>query len=100
MFKTTYKMRAKVWLSPGMARWHFIALPKKESEEIKKRFSAKKRGWGSLPVAVTIGKTKWKTSLFPDRKEGAYVLPVKAGVRQKEGIVAGEDIVLSLTVRA
>lgn len=92
-------MKAKVWLYPGMAGWHFVALPKKESAAIKKSFGMLSRGWGSLPVSVTIGKTEWKTSIFPDRKAGAYLLPLKAYVRKKEEIFEGDVISFSLALR-
>ncbi len=70
-------MRAKVWLYPGMAGWHFVTLPKKQSAEIKKSFGELTRGWGSLPVMVTIlwsgtgqvGKTSWKNLFFQTRKQ-------------------------------
>lgn len=87
-----YKMRAKVWLYPAMVAWHFVTLPKKESDKIKELFGAMKRGWGSLPVVVTIGKTSWKTSIFPDKKAGAYLLPLKALVRKQEQILVGNTI--------
>lgn len=98
MLTTSYKMSAKVWQYPGMAAWHFATLPKEQSDEIKKNFGAFKRNWGSLPVAVTLGKTTWKTSIFPDKKIGAYLLPLKADVRKKEGIEHGDTITFSLTV--
>lgn len=66
--KTTYKIRSQVFQYPGMAGWHFIGVSKKESQEIKENFAARKRGWGSLPVLVTLGKTSWKTSIFPGQK--------------------------------
>jgi Domain of unknown function (DUF1905) len=93
-------MRVKVWLYPGMAGWHFVTLPKKQSNEIKKRFGDFKRGWGSLPVTATIGKTQWKTSIFPDKKAGAYLLPIKSDVRKKEHIHTGDSIVMLLEIRA
>ena len=58
-----------------------------------------KRGWGSLPVTVTIGKTSWKTSIFPDAKAGAYLLPLKADVRKKEKILASDTVSFSLEIR-
>ena len=85
-----YKFTSEVWLYPGMAGWHFISLPKNQSEAIKKKFGANARGWGSLRVSVTIGKTTWKTSIFPDKKSGTYLLPLKADVRKKEGIFPRE----------
>jgi hypothetical protein len=36
-------------------------------------------GWGMIPVTAQIGRTGWKTSLFP--KDGRYIVPVKAWVR-------------------
>lgn len=95
----TYTVRAKVWLYPGMAAWHFVTLPRTQSEEIKARFGGMKRGWGSLPVVATIGGTSWKTSIFPDKKAGAYLLPLKSEVRKKEKIGAGGTIALSIEIR-
>jgi hypothetical protein len=92
-------MRATVWIYPGVAAWHFVTLPKKQSEVIKRAFGASSRGWGSLPVVATIGKTSWRTSIFPDRKAGAYLLPLKAEVRKKEGIHAEDSIQLTVTLR-
>ena len=54
----------------------------------------KQNGFGSVRVAVTIGSTTWKTSLFPS-KEGAYLLPIKAEVRKKERIAAGDAVPLT-----
>jgi hypothetical protein len=63
------------------------------------RFGDKKRGWGSLPVEVTVGTTTWKTSIFPDTKANAYLLPIKADVRKKEGIAANTSVTLLLEIR-
>lgn len=91
-----YTIKSKVWLYSGQAAWHFIGVPKKESEEIKKAQKVKV-GFGSVPVMVTIGKTRWKTSIFPDKRSGTYLLPIKAEVRKKENIMS-ENIV-SLTIQ-
>lgn len=98
MARVNYKMRAKVWLYPGIAGWHFVTLPKKQSDKIRKMFGAMKRGWGSLPVDVTIGNTNWQTSLFPDKKAGAYLLPLKSDVRKKEKISASDVIHFSIEI--
>lgn len=82
-----------------MAGWHFISVPKKQSEEIKKSFGTPKRGWGSIPVTVTIGKTTWKTSIFPDKQSGGYLLPLKATVRKKEQIFSEDSVSFSLTIQ-
>ena len=82
-----------------MAGWHFMTIPEDVSEEIQDRFGDQKRGWGSLPVEVTIGTTTWKTSIFPDTKTKDYVLPIKAEVRKKEGITADTSVSLLLEIR-
>jgi hypothetical protein len=94
-----YKFKSNVWLYPGMAGWHFSSVPQDISDDIKHLFGDKKRGWGSLPVIATIGKTSWNTSIFPDKNSGGYLLPLKADVRKKEGIVADSTISLLLEIR-
>ena len=38
---------------------------------------------------MKIGATRWSTSIFPDKKRGTYVLPVKKSVRVAEQLAAG-----------
>ena len=87
-----------MWLYPGDAPWHFVSIPKNTKEKIDFFFGHFKRGWGSLPVLATIGKTGWKTSIFPDKKSDSYLLPLKAEVRKKEAIKAGDAINFSLKI--
>ena len=94
-----YKIDAKVWLYPTMAGWHFVTIPKDISEDIKQQFGDLKRGWGSLPVKATIGKTEWNTSIFPDKKLKGYLLPIKAEVRKKENISVDHKITLRLEIK-
>lgn len=81
-----------------MAGWHFITLPKKDAEHIKKNFGGIKRGFGSIKVMATIRKTSWKTSIFPDKKAGSYLLPVKTEVRKKEHIHENDIIEITLEI--
>jgi hypothetical protein len=100
MSQNVFKLRSKIFLYPGMAGWHFIAVPKQQSEIIKKRFGTLKRGWGSLPVAVLLGKASWKTSIFPDTKAGTYLLPLRAQIRKKEGLSAKDAVSFSIEILA
>lgn len=96
--KKKYKMKAKVWLYPGEVAWHFVNVDRKQSEALKKKYGQSRRGFGSLPVEVTIGKTLWKTSVFPDTHSGTYLLPLKAKVRAAEDIEAGDTVTFSIKV--
>lgn len=94
-----YIFRANVWLYPGKAGWHFVSLPRNKSAQIKALFSAAHKGWGSIPIIATVGKTTWRTSIFPEKKSGTYLLPIKAEARKKENILEGDSITISVEIR-
>ena len=75
-----------------------MALPKKESKKIAETKTIKKGNWGYIPVEVTIGKTTWRTGIWPQKDEGVYLLVIKAPVRKKEGIFAGDTVRAFLTI--
>jgi hypothetical protein len=92
-----YEITSELWLySAGKAAWHFITIPEEPSAEIKFFSGDAKVGFGSVRVCATVGKTTWKTSIFPDSKTGCYFLPVKAEVRKKEALNIGDKITLLL----
>jgi len=89
---------APIWLwSEGKGSWYFLTLPPEEAVEI--RLAAKatgtRRGFGSVRVAATINGVTWRTSIFP-QKSGGYILPIKAEVRAKAGIAAGDEVSVTL----
>lgn len=91
------QFRAKVWLYSGDVAWHFISLPKKEAAVLSAMQKGKqRRGWGAIKVKVTIGTTTWETSIFPDKKSGTYLLPLKAKVRKAEKIEEGSVVPVAL----
>jgi Domain of unknown function (DUF1905) len=87
---------AELWMYHGKGAWYFVTLPGEDSEQIKFLSSQKQRGWGSVRVTASIGQTTWETSVFPDTKAGAYLLPVKAEVRKKEQLEAGNIVTVKL----
>lgn len=99
MHAVEFTCKAKLWVYAGQSAWHFVSVPKKESTRIKALFGGLQRGFGSFPVTVTIGKTTWRTSIFPDSKTGTYLLPVKFDVRKKEGLTVGRTVVTQLSFR-
>jgi hypothetical protein len=102
MIDLSFQFIGECWLwQAEKAAWHFISLPKEKSEEIKffnENFTHKKRGWGAVRVEATIGNTTWKTSIFPQAKQGAYILPIKAEVRKKENILVGNEVSVALKI--
>lgn len=89
------KIKAYVWVHDGPAPWHFATIEKGYAEELKKDYKLPPKGFGSIPVNVLVGNTKWKTSIFPDR-DGSYLLPLKKEVRVKESIKANTHIELDI----
>lgn len=76
--------------------WHFVEFDPELSDEIRQFSRGLAGGWGSIRVAVTVGTTTWRTSLFPSRERHAYLLPVKAEVRRAEGLEPGAQFTVLL----
>ena len=84
---------APLWLwNEGKGSWHFLTVPADPSAEIRLRNLAESGGFGSVRVEVTIGDVSWRTSLFPMKRTGEYLLPVKADVRRRAEITAGDEV--------
>ncbi len=93
----TFKITGKIWLWDGEAAWHFFSIPKKYSKDIKSITSHIRRGFGSVKVEAQIGKTKWRTSIFPT-KEGEYLLPIKAQVRKVEKLKSNQNTTVIISI--
>ena len=93
-----FTFKGTLWKWKGYAAWHFITVPLGLSKDIKGFYEGPRKGFGSLPVKVTIGSTTWKTSIFPEKK-GTYILPVKAEVRKNEGISEDDSLEVSILLQ-
>lgn len=96
--RSAYTFRAKVWLYEGIGGWHFVTVPARTSAVIRAVHRSKAKPFGSIRVSVRVGRTEWKTSLFPDKASASYLFALKSEVRKREGIVAGDVIRAQLTV--
>ncbi len=103
----THTFRATLWLwstDKAPASWHFLTIEGEAAEAIhalalmRRLEFGKKRGWGAMKVSATIGDTKWQTSIFPEKDNGGWLLPVKAAVRKAEGLVLGDEVNVSVEV--
>ena len=90
------RVTAPLWLWTGeSASWHFITVPEEQADEIRAHSLVHRGGFGSVRVEATIGEVAWRTSVFP-QKSGGYLLPMKAEVRRRTNIVAGDEVRLTL----
>ena len=93
----TQRFQAKVWRYDGEAAWYFVTLPKDISQDIKE-LTGPRKGFGSVRVQVTIKDQVWRTSVFPDTKLEAYVLPIKKNVRAALGLDDGNETDVTLEI--
>jgi hypothetical protein len=96
-----FDFRAEIWIWDGPAAWHFISVPESVADaiaDIADGVGTPKRGFGSVRVEVTVGASRWRTSLFPDKGRGTYLLPVKAAVRRAERIAVGDAVAVRLVL--
>lgn len=90
---------AVVWIYEGQGPWHFVTIPQDISDEIRNGFGNLKRRWGSIPVEAKINKTEWKTSIFPEKKENAYILPIKKEIRIQNNLHAGVRVRIRISIK-
>lgn len=83
--KKEFSVTEKLHIFNMPAAWIYIPIPKDKVPNIKPG------GWGSIPLVVTIGKTTWRTSMFPIKKDN-YFIPVKKKVRDAEDIFVDDKV--------
>ena len=91
------EFKGKIFQWRGPAPYLFVAVPDKDSANIKSVSKLLTYGWGVIPVTVKVGKTEWTTSLFP--KDGRYLVPVKMIVQKAEKLKEGDEVNLILELR-
>jgi hypothetical protein len=87
----------ELWYWRGPAPYHFVAVPEEHCSALKSVSGLVTYGWGMIPVRVRVGRTEWKTSLFP--KDGRYLVPIKAHVQREEQLAAGDTVSVRLDVQ-
>jgi hypothetical protein len=92
----TIEFNGKIWFWKGPAPWFFVTIPAKDGLDLKAISGYVTYGWGVIPVRARIGKTGWQTALFP--KDGSYIVPIKASVREAENLEEGDSVTVRLEV--
>ena len=82
----------------GPAPFHFVTVPDEQSAAIEAVSSMVTYGWGAIPVRARIGRTDFKTSLFP--RGELYLVPIKDAVRRAEGLTLGDNVSVQLRLDA
>jgi hypothetical protein len=92
-----FRFEAEVIHWRGPSPYFFAAIPEELAGEVRRITRVVSYGWGMTPVDVTIGGVEFQTSLFP--KDETYLLPLKAEVRRRTNITAGDAIVVEMTIQ-
>ncbi|MFM7350333.1 MAG: DUF1905 domain-containing protein [Erythrobacter sp.] len=66
---------------PAKGAWFFLVVAGETAQAIRAN-ATKADAWGSVRIEATIGGTTWRTSLFPSKAHGGWLLPLKAAVRK------------------
>jgi hypothetical protein len=81
----------------GPSPFFFAPIPPQHLEALRQAARIVSYGWGMVPVDVTLGGAAFKTSLYP--KDGGYLLPLKADVRRRANVTAGDVIAVELAIQ-
>lgn len=95
----TFRFEAVLWQASTTGTWVFLSVPTDVVNEIRKSSPRPLRGFGSVPVTVSIGATSWTTSIFPDSKIKTSVLPVTKLVRTQNHLNVGDTASVVLTLK-
>ena len=90
------EFEGQIWSWRGPSPFHFVTVPEVECGEIAAVARRVTYGWGVIPVKAAIGRTRWRTSLFP--KDGRFLVPLKAAVRKTERLELGDTVRVRLTI--
>jgi hypothetical protein len=93
-----YQFKNTVWKSEGPGGWYFITIPSETSKSIRSLHQETEEGWGRLKANAQVGRTQWDTAIWFDTKHDAYILPLKAAIRKKEGITEGSYCKLKISI--
>lgn len=101
-----FTVTAPLWRwqsATALAAWYFLTIEGEAADGIRLaaisgQWLDGRKGFGSAKVRATIGDTIWRTSVFPHRESGAWLLPVKAAVRKAEALAEGDAVTVTVSL--
>ena len=92
-----------IWTGESGARAGFVRITGEAAEAIRiaaltGQWLDKRKSRKSAKVVATIGKTRWKNSIFPDAESGGWVMPINQATRISERLEEGDLVQLSVEI--
>ncbi len=92
-----FRFQAEVIYWRGPSPFFYAPLPADCAAEVRRLAKLVTYGWGMIPVDATVASVTFYTALFP--KDDTYLLPLKAAVRKKTNITAGDVVSVEVTLK-
>lgn len=85
------------------AAWFFVTIAGEVADGIRLaaisgQWLEGRKGFGSARVEAMIGETCWRTSVFPHKESGGWLLPVKAAIRKAEELFEGDHVTVTVSL--
>lgn len=94
----SFKVSGTVIEWRGPAPFFFLPTSKDVAEEIELYKRELSYGWGVVPAEVSLGSVTATTALIP--RDGVFLVPLKDAIRRPNGVSVGDQISLTLRLRA
>ena len=76
--------------------WTFVDLPFDIADQIEDAQHGPRRGFGAVKVEVSLGASRWRTSIFPSKERRTFVLPLKRAILTAESLAAGDTVTIAV----
>lgn len=82
--KILFTHTGKLNIFPMDAPWRYVEIPDSKVPNVPRG------GWRSVRVEVMVGRSVWRTSIFPH--QGIHFIPMKRAACEAEGLVVGRKV--------
>lgn len=82
--------------------YHLVTIDGEPAEDIAMHAQlhrlefGRQRGFGSVRVIASVGRTEWKSSVFPQKKSSEWALLISKKVMHAESLSAGDAVEIAL----